>query len=89
VKRKRVTSDQTPPELKAMIRRLKSVITQASNQAAVLEALALHSQTAEAAFCKEQAQDLRNMAQGASEVLLKIEKFRIGLNSHPVEFEQP
>jgi hypothetical protein len=70
VNRKRATSDQTQSELQGIIRRLKTVITQASNQAAATEAMALRVSPVQAAFYREQAQDLRDMARGVSEVLL-------------------
>ena len=82
LKRKRSASDQTLPELQRIIRRLKTIITQASNEALAIESVALHVPPVEAAFYRELAQDLRERASRTSELLLKIEKLRAHISEH-------
>jgi hypothetical protein len=57
-----------------VIRSLKSAITMCLNEAEALEIAATKSRPVQAAFYREKAEELREMARERSELLLRCEK---------------
>jgi hypothetical protein len=60
--------------LQGVISTLKSAITQLRNEATALEFAAVNCSPAAAVLFRDQALDLKDLAQAHSELLLKIEK---------------